>query len=236
MTINGVNISQYGAKQHHFNIGHCDTKNNSAWVNAAPLPHLEVSYVGFKQIDIDFIINGSSREEIISNRSKLLAALMGLSTITLDNYQHSFKAVMKSHKENEVVMRRFHKVSVSLIGYEYGTEIVRTGSGSISASNPGTIISPVLLRITPSSNRTNVTITGLCRNPRTGADLPVSMARMTANREIVLDGANGLFLDGGYLKSDIDIKYPPAVAPGSVRIVCSDSTASLELSILPLYM
>ena len=236
MTINGTNISQYGAKQHHFNIGHCDAKNNSEWVNAAPLPHMEVSYVGFKQIDVDFIIKGSGREEIIANRGKLLAAIMEPADIVLDGYSHHFKVIMKSHKENEISMRRFHKLSISFVGYEYGSEVRRTGSGTLSATNPGTIISPVLLSITPVSSKSNVTMTGLCRNPRTGVDLPVHMSTVTAGREIILDGANGLFLEGGYLKPDIDIKYPPAVAPGAVSVVCSDSSAALDMTILPLYM
>ena len=237
MTINGVNIgTYYGAKQHRMSVGHCDVKNNSAWISAALLPHFEPGYVGFKQIDMEFIVKGASRDAIIANRSKLLAALMSDAVIVPDNYPRKFRTVMKSHKEEEVSQKRWHKVTVALIGYEYGTEVTVTGTSSVSATNPGTIVSPALLQITPTANKSNVIITGLCRNPRTGADMPVTLGTVKAQKVIVLDGANGLFTEDGSLKPDINIQYPPGVAPGLATVTCSDTSAALSLSILPLYM
>ena len=236
MTINNVDVSTFSVKQHKVTIGHADPKNESEWVSAALLPHMSAGYIGFKTIDIQFIVKGADRETIIANRSKLLAALMNPCTLALDGFTHKFKAVLKSHKENEVSMYRWHTVTATMLCYEYGTEVGATGTGSVSATNPGTIVSPVELKITPAANATNVTISGLCRNPRTGADMPVTLGTVTQSRVIILDGANGIFTEGGSLKTDIDIQYPPCVAPGAVGIACSAPTAGLQLTILPLYM
>ena len=236
MTINDVDISTMGAVQHHVDIGHAEVKNGSTWVNAALLPHFENGYLGFKQIDIDFLVRGASREDIINKRGQLLSQFVAPVDLVLDGFTHRFKVAMKSHKEDEMIMRRTHKVSVSLLGYEYGTEVIATGTSRISTSNPGTLVSPVRLEITPNANASNVTITGLVRNPRTGADMPVQIGSMTKSKVITLDGANGLFTEDGALKPDIDIQHPPGVAPGAVTVTCSSPTAIMAMSILPLYM
>ena len=236
MKINNVDISTFNAKQHKVSIGHADYKNSSEWISAAVLPHLEAGYIGFKQLDITFIVKGADREAIILNRSKLLAALRDPCTLTLDGFTHKFRGFMKSHKITETAKDRFHAVGVTMTVYEYGDEVVATGIGSVSALNPGTLISPVELQITPVSTEADITITGLCRNPRTGADMPVLLETVTATHVIILDGANGVFTEAGQLKPDIDIQYPPCVAPGTAEITCSAATAILQLTILPLYM
>ena len=236
MTINGISISTYNAKQHKVTIGHAENKNNSEWISSALLPHLEASYAGFKQLDITFIVKGTSRETIILNTSKLLAALRDPCTLVLDGFAHRFKGYMKNCSVSETVMDRWHTVKASMLVYEYGTEVTASGTGSVSAVNPGTLLSPVELRITPAATVADVSITGLCRNPRTGADMPVMLETMTANMVIVLDGANGMFTEAGQLKADIDIKFPPCAAPGSMTVTCSNQASLLQLTILPLYM
>lgn len=238
MTINGVNTkTRWSAVQHHIEVGHHEVNRDSQWIRSAILPHFGAGYIGFKPLDVDMLVYGDNREQIISKTSDLLAELQAdPAVLDLDDYAHNFRVVLKSYKVSEFAMRRVHKVSLSFIGYEYGTEILATGSGSVALTNPGNILSPAKLEITPSANRQNVTVQGLCRDPRTGEDLPVTLESVTQGVVITLDGANGLFKEGGNLKADLDIKAMPGFVKGAATVSCSDSAAVMSLTCLPLYM
>ena len=245
MTINGTDISTYGARQHHVEFGYHGIKNDSAWIRSATLPHMARNYIDFKQFSVDVIVKPlvsqasmDQRDAIHTNVSKLLAALLDPVTITLTGFSHTFQAILTGHKEVEESMKRFHKITLEFSGYEYGSQVLATGTGSVTISNPGNIVSPLRLQITPSATATNVTITGACPSPITGADTTITIASVTSNKKIVLDGANGIFWEdtSSTLKKGLTIAALPAVKPGSTTIVCSQTGAALSATILPLYM
>ena len=245
MTINGIDISVYGARQHHVEFGFHQLKNDSAWIRSAILPHMAKNYLDFKQFSVDVIVKpfGSQsslhpRDAIHANVSNLLSALLEPAVIVLDNISHTFHAVLTGHKENEISPRRFHKVTLEFAGYEYGAQVVETGTGSVTVSNPGNLLSPLRLKIVPSANASNVTITGACPSSVTGEDSTITLATVTSGRQIVLDGANGIFWEGNQstLKTGITIAALPGVKPGSTTITCSQSGAALTATVLPMYM
>ena len=243
MTINGTNISTYGASQHHVEFGYHEISNDSAWIRSAILPHMGRNYIGFKTISVDVMVKPLQaqsamhpRDAIHANISNLLASLLAPVDLVLDNHSHTFHVVLKSHKLNEVVPRRFQKLTLDFDGYEYGSQVEYTGTGSVVVSNPGNLISPLKLEITPAANTSSMTITGICPDPVTGEDTTVSLATAYANKVITLDGANGLFTEDGVLKPGITIAGPPGVKPGTTTITCNKSGAALKATILPLYM
>ena len=243
MTINGVEVSTFGARQSHITFGHHTYSNESAWIRSSPLPHLENNYIGFKSFEVDLIVKPiagqqaeNARDAINKNISDLLAELLQPAVLELDGFSHSFKGILKSHKVDEMSPRHWHKLTLEFDGYEYGTEITYSGTSSITIVNPGNILSPLLLEIMPTATVNNVTVTGICRNPHTGADMPVTMGKITQNKVIRLDGANGLFTEDGALKSNIDIRVPPAITGGTHTITCSAASASMVATVLPLYM
>ena len=145
MTINGVDISVYGAHQHHVEFGFHQVNNDSAWIRCAILPHMAKNYIDFKQFSVDVMVKPLAsqsslhpRDAIHANVSNLLSALIAPAVITLDNISHTFKAVLTGHKENEVSPRRFHKVTLEFAGYEYGTQVVATGTGCVNGNEGGT--------------------------------------------------------------------------------------------------
>lgn len=236
MTINGIDITTYGARQHKVEFGYSDISNSSEWINSAVLPHFEGTIGTWKHLGAILFVYGSGRDEIHEKVSKLYAQLMDPADIVFDGISHKFRAVMTAHAEEEFTPNRCHKVTVTLQGYEYGEEISSEGTGSVRVMNPGSTESPLLLTITPSVSAANVVLTGVCRNKRTGADMPVTLQTVTRNVPIVLDGANGLFTEGSSLKSDIVIKAVPAVKPGITDIVSSNTSMALAATVLPLYL
>lgn len=247
MTIDGIDVSTYGARQHHVEFGHHGISNESQWIRSAILPHFSKNMIDFKSIGIDLIVKPlqsqsalEPRIAIYQNIGSILSTLLGPVDLELDGVPHKFTAILKDHKFSEVAMRKWHKLSLTFDGYEYGTEVTATGTGSVTITNPGNILSPVLLTITPSATTTNVRITGLCRNPLTGEDEPVVLDSVTSGKVITLDGANGLFTEGTgnakTLKGDITIKTMPGILGGQKTISCTQSGASLSATVLPLYM
>lgn len=246
MTINQIDVSGFGARQHHVDFGHHSMSNDSAWVRAAILPHLSRNYINFKSISVDLIMKPlqsqsemDPRDAIHQNVSDILAALIEPADIQLDMISHFFKVILTGHKVQEESPRRFHKLTLDFDGYEYGTEVSAEGtSGSVIISNPGNILSPVRLTITTPSAMQHVVINGACVDPRTGEDLPIVLETTKAGVPIVLDGANGLFTEGGVLKGDINIKTPPGVTKGIHTISCAETApgATIEARVLPLYM
>ena len=247
MTIDGTNITMYGARQHHVEFGHHEISNESEWIRSAILPHFSKNTIAFKEFSIDLIMKPlqaqsslNPRIAIYKNIGNLLSTLLGPVDLVLDDIPNKFKAIMKSYKVAEVSARKFHKLTLSFNGYEYGTEVTATGTGSVTISNPGNILSPVLLTLTPGATASNVRISGICRNPHTGEDEPVVLGSVTKNKVITLDGANGLFTEGSgnaeTLKADITIKSPPGILGGQNTITSTQASMAMTAKVLPLYM
>lgn len=245
MTIDGVNVSAYGAHQQHVEFGFHGISNDSAWIRSAILPHMSKNVIDFKKISVEVIVKPLAsqasmhpRDAIRLNTSNLLASLLGPVDLVLDNFSHTFHVILTDHKTNELSMRRFHKVTLEFSGYEYGPQVSESGTNTVTINNPGNIISPLRLQITPAATASNVTITGACPDPVTGEDAVITIASVTANRKIVLDGANGIFWEGNQstLKTGLTIAALPGVKPGSTTITCSQTGAALTATILPLYM
>ena len=237
MTINGHDaLQEYGARQHHVKFGYHKVNNESEWIRGAVAPDFQNGWISYKEFAIDYYIHGDGWNDIREKISRLLGIFLQPVDMELDGIDHFFRAVMTNHSVEEVSLRRKHKLTVNFEGYEYGATVSKTGNGSVNITNPGTILSPIRLEITPKESASNVRITGLCRDNRTGADLPITLGTVTKDRVIILDGITGIFEEAGNLKSDLTIKAIPAVMPGINKIVSSNTNVTLKAIVKPMYM
>lgn len=239
MTINGIDVSTYHAYQHTVDFSYSKINNDSEWIRSAALPHFGSSYMDFKKFSVTLMVKGSSRDAIHADVSRILGLLHQPAVLVLDNFSHTFKVVLADFNVQERSMRRFHKLTLTFSGYEYGDEVrvaPASAGKTFTATNPGTaFLSPVKMEFTPSAAIAALTITGLCINPVTLADEPVVITSLAASKQVVLDGANGLFTVAGSPIQGITIKSPPAVRAGSVTIK-SSANIKPTITILPLYM
>lgn len=237
MTINGHDaLQEFGARQHHVKFGFHKVNNGSEWIRGAIRPNFQNSWIEWKTFSIDYYIHGDGWNDIREKTSRLLGLLLEPAEMELDGIDHMFHAVMTNYSVNEVVLRRKHKVTIDFQGYEYGQTVSKTGTGTVIVTNPGTMLSPLRLEITPNASASNVIISGACRDIRTGEDLPITLGTMTKDRLIVLDGITGIFSEAGALKSDITIQTMPAIMPGVTEIVGSNLNMSIRAIVKPLYM
>lgn len=237
MTINGIDtLLTYNAKQHKVNFGFREISNSSEWINSASLPHFSRNRPAWKTISVEMIVKGDGRGEIRGNISRLLGDILEENDIVLDNVPHTFRAVLDRYDVQEESIERFHKLTLTFKGYEYGDETFWSGTDELKIDNPGTALSPIIVELMPLASLTNVILTGICKSSLTGEDLPVTIGATATGKKIILDGANGLFTENSVLKPDVSIQELPAVTPGKTEITCSSSQIHMKVTVLPIYM
>lgn len=238
MKINGWDISEAMAKQWNVTMGHHSVNSDSEWVRGSPIPVMCKNKIGFKSIKVTMLVYGSSRDDIIRNRSIVLSHLLVPVDLEMDGFSHKFHGIMTKCTQEEKVMRRWHKLTVELNGYEYEDKEPSNFSGSttILFYNSGNILTPVIAEITPQIGATSITLTGICRDTETGDDIPVIIKSPVKGEKIVLDGENGIFTINGAASDNIEIWELPTILPGENKITIDNNWVDLKLSFRPRFM
>ena len=238
MLIGTQDISIANARQRSVKIGHCTLKNNSEWPRGHPFPFLTGNDIGFKSLAVTLWVYGKNREDIIKNRSLILAALLEPTVLTLDGFTHKFLSVLSKTTAEETVMNRWHKLSLEFSALEFGTEVMRTFSGSteFTVVNTGNVITPATIEITPAIGAASITINGICREYDTKEDLPVTVKELTAGKKVIINGQTGLITQDGELKTDIDIWSLPALLPGNNKITVNNNRMDITVRFYPIFV
>lgn len=138
------------------------------------------------------------------------------------------------------MLNRWHKLTLEFQVYEYGAVVEQQGTFSgipavtMAVSNPGNILTPIRLEITPTAGIASLTISGVCMDPDTGEEQPISLKNLTTGNTVVLDGETGLVTEKGALKSkDTEMWTLPALSPGTTTLTCSTGTLSIRVKLYP---
>lgn len=235
MIINNVDISTFQARQQRVSFDHASIKNNSEWAAHSAAPYFEKNSIGMKSFTVELVVKGQNREDIIGNTSSILAMLLDACDLTLDGFTHKFRAILKKHSTAETSMRRWHILKLDFEGYEYGESVTASGASSFQISNPGNIVSPCRVEITPRVGVASASFTGICRDSYTGEDKPVIIENLETNKKVIIDGVTGLITQGGQPK-EMELWALPSLVPGSTTITCSSGWIDISVIVTPLYM
>lgn len=243
MLINGKNVMEYGrVKQWRVDIKPRKIEHDSEWPRGSPAPIFQTPFASFKEITITLMVYGSGREDILHRISDILADLTDVTELVLDGWEHGFRGVLEESdiKElSDISRHRFQQLELQFSGYEHGDEVAATanGTGTLQITNPGNMVSPAILELTPTIGAASVKITGLCRDSNTGADLPVTVKNLTTGNKIILDGITGLITENSELKAgDVDMWELPTLPPGSNTITIDTEYVNIKVTVLPIYM
>lgn len=234
MTINDIDISMFEARQQRVSFSHANISNNSEWAAHSAVPYFEKNSAGMKTFTVELIVKGDGRETIIRNRSDIIANLLEDCELSLDGFSNKFHAILKKHDATETSMRRWHLLKLEFEGYEHGEEVPASGSSSILVHNPGNLVSPCQVEITPRVGAASIVMTGICRDSYTGEDLPVTIKDLETNKKVILDGLTGLITQDGQLK-EADMWTLPSVVPGDTLITCNNDWMDISVYVTPLY-
>ena len=252
MKINGWDISEVRAKQWNVTPGFSSITNESEWQRGSPLPFLMSGSLGFKSLQITFLVYCSNRNEILQNCSALLSKMVSEKVVLeLDGFAHKFCGFMNSNELTEnplgrlrVTASKVGKITVDFLCYEYaeqpnGSPYSESASGVLETviTNPGNIQTPCIVEITPQVASSEFTVSGINRNLDTGENLPVTIRNTSAGKTVILDGETGKITEAGANKSaDVDIWSLPVLMPGTNRITLNNTWIDITVKYRPRFM
>ena len=111
MKINGWDISGAQAKQWTVIPGFSNIENESEWQRGSPLPFFVNGSIGWKTIQITFLVYGSGRNEILQNCSTLLSKMSESVILELDKFDHKFCGFLSKHDFTENPLGRLKVTS-----------------------------------------------------------------------------------------------------------------------------
>lgn len=158
MLINDWDISNAKARQARVIDNHHSLSNGSTWNTGNNRPVFQRSQMGFKTFIVELWVKGDGYQDIVNNRGRILSKLMDTVTLTLDWFEHKFRAVLSKYSVAESSKQRFHVLTLEFVGYEFAAEEdhVIEVSTSFSINNTGTAETPVILELTPRSGAIDV--------------------------------------------------------------------------------
>ena len=238
MIINGREIAYYGAKEWNVAPSFSAISNSSQWLAGTATPLLLNSEIGMKKFKVSVMLEGKSRQEIWKNAGRLITALLKPAKIEFDHFQNFFCMVLTNASYAELSLKKFHKATLELAGYEYGREVIVENTGTrISTENTGNLPTPAVLAITPTIGKVSLTLTGLVHDRYTLEDKPITISNLTDGKTIILDGETGLVTEGGVNKiGEVDMWGLPTLQPGYNIIQMNQSGMEVEMRYKPRFV
>lgn len=238
MIINGREITYYGAKEWSVTPSFSSISNGSQWLSGTAAPLLLDTEIGMKKFKVSVMLEGKSRAEIWKNAGRLITALLKPAKIEFNYFQNFFYMVLTNASYAELSLKKFHKATLELAGYEYGREVVVENTGTrISTENVGNLPTPAVLAITPTIGKVSLTLTGLVRDRYTLEDKPITISNLTDGKTIILDGETGLVTEGGVNKiGEVDMWGLPTLQPGYNIIQMNQSGMEVEMRYKPRFV
>lgn len=214
MKINDWDISECNARLWNATFKHCEISNENTWISGALSPILFSNEVTFKRLKITILVKGSTRDEILQNRSTLLSKFIIPVTLKMEWFSHNFYGTMIKHSETENSKNRFHTVEIELEGIE--TSEIKTTSvedtKEITIEIEGNLPIPIILEITPIEGTGVLNITGCTIEP-------IKIKKTNQGKRIVINGMTGEMSEDGENKAaDIEIWELPHLFPGENMI------------------
>lgn len=239
MTVNYIDIATYGLIEWSVTKEYAAIANSTEWPAGAALPWMVRGTYGLKKISISVMAEGTTREGIWDKCSKLVGILLKPARITLNEFPgRYFYGVVTNAAQAETALRRWHKATLDIQCYEYGDEVVTTGTGTyITVNNIGTMPTPCSIEVGAATAKDEMHIWGLTKKP-SGTDVEITITGLIADaatysNAVKIDGETGLISQGtgGVMTnpwSRVTTLYAlPMLQPGN-NIVSFEGRASMS--------
>jgi len=245
MKVNGEDLSIFGkVKQWRVTKMERTLTSNTDWGRGSPLPMFGNIFASFKDLTITLMVYGSSRDDISNRISNIEAKLINKITIEFDDWSHKFTGIvtaMTRKEETDTSRHRFQTLELRVHGYEHGDLVAVSGNGvsSVTINNPGNVISPAIIELTPTAGRNELSVYGICFDGISGEELPIVVNNITAGNKVTLDGITGIFTedkDGAVKLADVEIWERPTLKPGANVITLETNRMNTTVKVLPIYM
>jgi len=233
MLIDDFDITTRKARVVNTTVENSEVKSASEWPRGSPLPVMLPGETGFKKVKQTIVIKGASREEILKNRSDIMAQLTEPRHLTIPGFTHKFHAALTKQTPNED-SKMFHTVKLEYDAYEYGEEITvsATGQTEITVNNPGNTETPATIEITPTLGIASLTIDGLFRDGITKEVETSILKDLATGKVIKIDGKTGEMTENGLsrYKADDELWTLPSLMPGTNKITFNTKNLNVKIT------
>lgn len=227
MLVNNINISSLDMKLLTVDIQSSEITNNCTWNVKAINPTFVINNTGFKNIRLEILCKGISRQVILNNISNLVSEFIKnkSSTVNLDKYDSNFICSLMKSLTNKTKSKFRYILELELIGYE---ENKTEASTIISDSNEhiiicyGTTVTPCYLEILPEYSCSEITLTGLSEDP-------IKIKNLTANVPIIIGYNNKITQNGINKFNDVELYEFPRLVPGNNIVKLSNDNVTLTI-------
>lgn len=239
MKINGIDTyEEFGVAEWTVVPSHSEFVNtDSQWISGWASPILRPSEPGLKIYKVTMMIKSDTRQKMWEMGSRFIGALMDPCEIEFNDFDTYFYGVIKDSNHAETVLKRWHKLEVSLIGYEYGLEESFSFSGKteFSVENCGSMQCPCTLIVYPSADISNFTIYGLTKNKNTGKDSGITFKNLKSGVAVRIDRKTKKVTSASTSVTH-DMNMMPVLDPGTNQIRCTSSNAQITILYNPFYV
>jgi len=230
--MNTIDIKNFNAKQLKVDIQTSQLSNESEWINKTLSPIFLENKIKFKDIKVELIFKGDSRDIILKNISNLMSKLTKEVDLKLDGYSNRYKCILTGNETVKTVSKNAYKKNLEFIGYEYGNEIIETMNRITTktinvSSNTET---PAIVEVTPSIDIIDLTINGI-------ADDPITIKNLKGSKKVLIDGEEcKVTVDGVNKFGDTDMWEFPRLKPGANTITVSRNIIDINIKYKPRFI
>lgn len=212
MTINGIDIAEYGAVQLTVDMTAPAEGCPAEWPENAMVPRSWIVTQKFGKLNVTLLFRGTEHDEIIRAAGALIMPLCRRAVLTLDGYDGEFIVFYNGGGAPEKVKgtKTRYTMSIDCKYYRRDPERVMTavGGASIVLFGAGTRPAPAVLELTATADIAGLTVAGL-----PGGDITVS--ELYAGETLIIDGEAGTAtVDGANAFARVWLWQFPAVLPG----------------------
>lgn len=228
MQVNGIDISVFAAKQLKADIQPSSINITKEWLKKSLSPLFLSSDVSYKQINIEILFKGNSRDEILRSISNFTSKLINEVELKIDGYCSNYKATLSSLSTKKTKSKCFYTVELEFLGFEYGDLITETANriGTKTINVTGNSETPAIIEITPSTNIIDITVTG--------AGDPFTIKNLTASQKVIINGEDGTVTENGVNKfCDFDGWGFPKLSPGANTLNFSQVNCDISIKYKP---
>ncbi|NKF05306.1 phage tail protein [Clostridium gasigenes] len=183
MFIDNRDIGTFGAMLLNYDIQNAELETKKDWLSKAYRPILINQKFYYKKINIELIVEGLDREDVLTKCSNLSNALKSC-TIKFKDMSFYYDCILDSCQIEKSISSNLVKLNYTLsAGYAYKSIITescnRIATKTMKAN--GNLITPCIVEITPSIDIIDIAIEGL------GED-QITIRNLKANKTVILDG------------------------------------------------
>lgn len=227
MLINNTDISNFKATLLSKSIQTADVTIYGDWLRNALNPLYLGKQEKYKQIKLQFLIEGTTEEDGISCISNLIKQLEKC-TLMFDDLSYLYDCTIVNKNNVRIVPGKFTLDVEFKSSYAYKAAVVETLNhvNSRTINIPGNLPTPAVVTVTAPVDTISLIVTGLGDS--------ITINNLKANIPVVIDGEACTVLQNGLNKfADTDMWSFPTLQPGANTITLSSSNCVVSISYKP---